>query len=225
MRNAQHEHGRVSAAIQDYVKCCYRLEKRLNRFISLSELAKAMEVAPPSATNMVKRMEGLGLIKKTKTKLQLTKAGTNLALEVIPHHRLLETFLVNEMGMNWAEAHEEAEILEHYISERFEALLDKRLAQPSHDPHGEPIPAKNGKLKEQNLKSLLEYPEKSKLVIGQVQSRNCEMLEYLQKHNLTPGTKIQIQTIAPFDGPISLKVNNKITHIGQKAAHCIFAHK
>src|SRR3990167_3584078 len=120
MENLTHLTSDVTPAVQDYLKTCYRLSAE-GEPVSVSKLAGEMGVAPPSVTNMLKRMEGLSLVKRTRGgKVTLTSQGRRVALEVIRHHRLLETFLVREMGMDWSEAHKEAEVLEHYISERLE---------------------------------------------------------------------------------------------------------
>ena len=216
--------SKVSAAVQDYLKRCYRLEKSNDGKVSISMLAKAMNVSAPSATNMVKRLASLNLVKRRSDgKIKLSPQGNTLALEVIRHHRLLETFLVNEMGMDWAEAHEEAEILEHYISERFEALLDKRLSKPTRDPHGEPIPSLAGAVPKQKLKPILECVEQENITIQEIQSRDPAMLNFLQAHKLTPGTKIRIEEFSPFDGPVLLKVGKKTQAIGRNVAKCIYS--
>lgn len=131
----------VSPAMQDYLKACYRLQQqRDDQPVSLVQLANALDIAPPSVTNMVKRLADLRLMKRVRGGVELTMQGYGVALEVVRHHRLLETFLVNELGMEWKEAHVEAEVLEHYISERLEMLLAKRMQEPTHDPQGKPIP-------------------------------------------------------------------------------------
>lgn len=213
----------TSVAVQDYVKRCYRLENRLSRPVSLSELAKSMEVSAPSVTNMVKRLEQMKFVKRNAgNKLSLTTKGNALALEVIRHHRLLETFLINELGMDWAEAHEEAEVLEHYISERFEALLNARLAEPSHDPHGEPIPTLDGTIQDRELRALLEFERGNRVTIGEIHSRDPNMLDYLQKNGFIPGQKVEICDVAPFEGPLTLKIGRKISYVGRLAAASVY---
>lgn len=140
MRKSPKVAADISPAMQDYLKACHRLQQREDQPVSLVQLAGALEIAPPSVTNMVKRLGELRLMKRVRGGVVLTTAGHSVALEVVRHHRLLETFLVNELGMDWAEAHSEAEVLEHYISERLEAIIAKRMHEPTHDPQGKPIP-------------------------------------------------------------------------------------
>lgn len=216
----------VSPAIQDYLKAIYRLEKSHGEGrVSVTELAGKLTVAPPSVTNMLKRMEGLKLVSRDDNgKVQLRAAGRAIALEVIRHHRLLETFLIEELGMDWAAAHQEAEVLEHYISERLEGLLDQRLARPVRDPHGEPIPGKDGSMPKREAPSLLEHGAGSSLVIRRVEAQDPTLLQYLQAHDLTPGTAIQIRDIAPFNGPLAVQVGRKVHHISREVAACIFGY-
>ncbi|MBI4367721.1 MAG: metal-dependent transcriptional regulator [Deltaproteobacteria bacterium] len=211
----------VSPAIQDYLKACYRLaEERAP--VTMTRLAAALDVAAPSVTNMVKRMEGLRLVRReSESGIALTAHGRAVALEVIRHHRLLETFLVNELGMDWADAHKEAEVLEHYISERLEALLDKRLARPASDPHGEPIPRIDGKVAERRPPSLLDHPVDSIVTIARVESQEPDLLHYLQEHGLVPGAKVRIAGIAPFNGPVAVEVGRRAHHISREVAACI----
>lgn len=213
----------VTPAIQDYLKLCYQLGRATDGDVTMTQLAQALHVRAPSVTNMVKRLEELRLMKRTpKGLVALTPRGEAIALEVIRHHRLLETFLVNTLGMDWAEAHKEAEVLEHYISERFETLIDKYLASPKRDPHGEPIPSRDGKVPTTLPPSLLLQSKGSTLRIIQVRSRDPEMLDYLQCRGLLPGTTIVIQSIEPFHGPFVIRVGSHIEHISREVAGCIY---
>lgn len=213
----------VSPAIQDYLKLCYQLGRATNGEVSMTQLAQALNVRAPSVTNMVKRLEELRLMKRTpKGLVGLTARGEGIALEVIRHHRLLETFLVNTLGMDWAEAHTEAEVLEHYISERFESLIDKHLANPKRDPHGEPIPSRDGKIPATAPPSLLTQAEGRSVRILQVRSRDPEMLEYLQCRGLIPGATLTIQSIEPFHGPFVVRVGTHTEHISREVAGCVY---
>lgn len=215
----------ISASIQDYVKNAYKISQQ-DENITVSKLSRALSVSLPSTTNMIKRLVDLNLMKKNRGgKIKLTEKGELLALEVIRHHRLLETFFIDVLGMDWADAHEEAEILEHYISERLEQLIDRKLAQPKHDPHGEPIPTRSGSLKQKNLLNLLDIPVKEKFRIAEIHSSQAEMLSYLQNNKLLPGTELIISEIAPFDGPVKLEMGKQTYFIGQAAARCIYGEK
>lgn len=215
----------ISASIQDYVKHAYKISQQ-SETITVSNLSRALSVSLPSTTNMIKRLIHLNLMKRSnRGKIALTEKGELLALEVIRHHRLLETFFIDILGMDWAHAHQEAEILEHYISERLEQLIDKKLAQPKHDPHGEPIPTRTGALKQKNLLNLLDAPIMEKFRIIEINSSQSEMLSYLQKQKLFPGTHLIISEVAPFEGPVKLEIGKQTQFIGQAAARCIFGEK
>ncbi len=188
----------------------------------MSQLATAMGVAPPSVTTMVRRMEKLGLVKRdSASRLELTTCGRGIALEVIRHHRLLETFLIGELGMDWADAHREAEVLEHYISERLEAVLDDRLDRPTNDPHGEPIPTSNGYVSPSHHLPLLQLPVGSIATITQVETQDPELLEYLQQHKLVPNQRLRLLELAPFNGPVVLSIDGTLHYISRDVADCI----
>lgn len=211
----------VSPAIQDYLKACYRLGEE-GAAVTTSRLAAALAVAPPSVTNMVKRMERLRLVRRAVDgAIALTGHGRAVALEVIRHHRLLETFLVNDLGMDWAAAHKEAEVLEHYISERLEALLDKKMARPANDPHGEPIPTMDGTIPMRKFPSLLEHGVGAHVTIARVESQEPTLLHYLQAHELVPGTTVRVVEVAPFNGPVAVEVHRRVHHISREVAACI----
>jgi DtxR family transcriptional regulator, Mn-dependent transcriptional regulator len=213
----------VSPAIQDYLKLCYQVSKLNAGQVSMADLAKALQVRAPSVTNMVKKLEGLRLMRRTTSgSLALTPRGESIALEVIRHHRLLETFLVNTLGMDWAEAHKEAEVLEHYISERLESLIDRHLANPTRDPHGEPIPTPSGVVPKHLPPTLLESPLQQKSTIAQIRSRDPAMLSYLQHHKLTPGTTVSVQDVGPFHGPLAIDIDGTIVHVSREVAQCIY---
>jgi DtxR family transcriptional regulator, Mn-dependent transcriptional regulator len=219
----KHITERVSPAIQDYLKHCYHLGRLSGGPITMAQLAQAMHISAPSVTNMVKRLEELKLCKRTQSgKITLTSRGQTIALEVVRHHRLLETFLVKALGMDWADAHKEAEVLEHYISERFEHLIDTYLSNPTRDPHGEPIPGADGYKPTPLPPTLLDFPEKTQFTIQQIRSHDPQMLEYLEKRALTPGTSIDIKEIAPFNGPIAVEVNHQTEYLSREVAACIY---
>lgn len=210
--------------MQDYLKVCYRLSQESPDPVTTSKLASALSVAPPSVTNMVTRLVDQGLARRNRSgHITLSKRGLSVALEIIRHHRLLETFLVEQLGMDWASAHEEAEVLEHYISERLEHLIDKHMGHPKRDPHGEPIPCLSGRVQEgsQGSLPLLELCEGAKAIIQQVAAQDTEILRYLEQEGLTPGTKIQLIQILPFDGPLCLAIKERRIHLGQTVAACI----
>jgi DtxR family transcriptional regulator, Mn-dependent transcriptional regulator len=130
-----------SQAIEDYVKAIYAISLERDGLVLNGEVAQRLEVTPATATVMLKRLDELGLVKYLPYKgVSLTRAGEKVALEVIRHHRLIEAYLSEALGMPKDQVHEEAEVLEHYISEELEELIAAKLGEPSHDPHGTPIP-------------------------------------------------------------------------------------
>src|SRR5918998_6121304 len=149
--------GGLSDAVQDYAKAIYSLQERLEEPVSTSALAERLAVAPASASAMVKRLETLGLVSRRPYHgVELTPAGKRVALEVIRHHRLLELYLAEALGMSWDRVHEEAEVLEHAISPELSALIAEKLGNPTHDPHGDPIPTASGEIEERRYGPLAE---------------------------------------------------------------------
>ena len=131
----------VSNAVQDYAKAIWSLAQRGYQPVSTSALAERLEVSPASASAMIKRLESMGLVEHEPYHgVQLTRAGERVALEVLRHHRLLELYLAEALGMSWDRVHEEAEVLEHAISPALSELIAAKLGNPTHDPHGDPIP-------------------------------------------------------------------------------------
>ncbi|HLR32644.1 MAG TPA: metal-dependent transcriptional regulator, partial [Fodinibius sp.] len=152
----------------------------------------------------------------------LTKSGTKIALEIIRHHRLLELYLLEVMGYSWDEVHDEAEKLEHHISEQFEDKIAKLLDDPTHDPHGDPIPTKEGLMPEMETRSLTEADIDGIYLVSRVKDQDPEVLRYLEKIGLLPGIKIKIKEKAPFKGPVTLLVENEEQVIGHEVARHIF---
>src|SRR5699024_1204357 len=147
---------------------------------------------------MIKRLAKMGLVKYQSYKgATLTPAGRKIALEIIRHHRLLELYLLEVMGYSWDEVHEEAEKLEHHISEQFEDKIADLLDNPTHDPHGDPIPTKEGFIPETEAMPLVEADEGGTYIINRVKDQEPAHLRYLEKEGLLPGVKLQVQQRAP----------------------------
>src|SRR3954447_25218093 len=140
----------VSSAVQDYAKAIYSLERRCDGgAVSTNALAERMGVSAASASSMVKKLGGLGLVEHVPYRgVALTERGAKVALEVLRHHRLLERFLAEELGLPWDRVHDEAEVLEHVLSEELEDLIAAKLGHPTIDPHGDPIPTVDGRIEE-----------------------------------------------------------------------------
>jgi DtxR family Mn-dependent transcriptional regulator len=198
--------------MEDYLKAIYRLEREGDPPISTSTIAETLAVTPPTATSMIEKLDDQELATREKYKgVTLTTEGETIALEVIRHHRLLETFLTEELGYDWAAVHEEAERLEHHISEEFERRVAAALDEPDVDPHGDPIP--NNRLdpiEETPTSTLADYEEGSRLTVARVCDRDPEELTYLDDVGITPGTELVVEEIAPI-GMITVKISDEST--------------
>lgn len=212
-----------SQSVEDYLKAIYKLENEAEGGVSTSRLAKQMGVASASVTNMVKRLSDMGLVEyESYYGARLTETGEKIALEIIRHHRLLELYLKEIMGYSWDEVHEEAEKLEHHISEQFEDKIAELLDHPDFDPHGDPIPDKEGKMPKLKSRSLTEVPQNRPYIIRRVKNQTPELLRYLEKQGLLPGVKVEVTNREPFEGPVQLKAENEKMTIGFNIAEDIF---
>jgi DtxR family Mn-dependent transcriptional regulator len=208
----------LSGAVQDYLKTIFKLQEQ-GGAVSTSALAEAMGVAAASATGMVKKLAGLRLARHSPYQgVILTKAGEKMALEVIRHHRLLELYLAEALGYSWDKVHEEAERLEHVISEEFEEKIFEALGRPTRDPHGDPIPTKDGTLVAGSHERLSDMEPGATGVIRRVSDRNAEMLRYLALRGLVPDATVQVVEKAPFNGPITVKTGEAAHVLGRDLA-------
>jgi DtxR family Mn-dependent transcriptional regulator len=195
-----------SAAIEDYLKAIYLLEQE-HRQVSTSLLAARLGFALASVTGMLQKLARLGLVAYTPYHgVALTDEGRRGALAVLRHHRLLELFLVESLGYSWEEVHEEAEVLEHVLSERLEARIAAQLGHPTVDPHGDPIPLPDGTLPASVSQSLADVPVGTQTQIVRVTDQTPEHLRYLAALGLVPGAAVIIRARAPFDGPLTVGV-------------------
>ncbi|CAN5201376.1 metal-dependent transcriptional regulator [soil metagenome] len=209
-----------SQSVEDYLKAIYKLELSMDgKGVSTSELAREMGVANASVTNMVKRLSELGMVSyQSYYGARLTVSGRKIALEMIRHHRLLELYLAEMLGYSWDQVHEEAEKLEHHISEQFEDKISELLNNPKFDPHGDPIPSKDGKIPKIGLKPLSEASVQERIEVKRVKNQDPELLRYLHSYGLTPGSTVHIVNKEPFEGPIELEVNGKPVTLGHNIA-------
>jgi DtxR family Mn-dependent transcriptional regulator len=208
---ADAQSGRITPAIEDYLKAIYTLQQQVG-VVTTSMLGELRGFKPGSVTGMIKKLAEMHLVQHTPYQgVQLTTGGERIALEVIRHHRLLELYLVEALGYSWDEVHEEAEKLEHHISEKLEARIAARLGDPNVDPHGDPIPTLEGRLPPSDDIRLADLAVGECARIVRVRDQSADRLRYLAGLGLTPGTCVQIADSAPFDGPISLHVAD-LTH-------------
>ena len=200
----------LSQAAQDYIKSIYKLQNGHEpvESVNTSLIAEKMEVAAASATNMVKKLAELNLLQHTPYRgVELTEAGREVALEILRHHRLIELYLSKALGYRWDEVDAEADRLEHVISEEFEDKIDEVLGFPTTDPHGAPIPTKEGDIERFDYQRLTDVAEGKSVVICQVSDQDPEMLRYMASLGLRPGVEIEVRKKAPFNGPIEIQLS------------------
>ncbi len=211
----------VTHAMEDYLKAIYRLEER-GHAVTTQKLAQELEISGASVTNMLKRLAELNLVDYSKYKgVVLTEPGQKIALETIRHHRLLELYLSESLGMPWHEVHAEAERLEHHLSEELEARMDSALGYPTHDPHGDPIPAPDLTIQAVPGVNLTALGHGQQGVVTQVSDRNRDQLEYLGTIGLFPGATVRLVERMPFDGPLRITVEGKESVIGPPLARLV----
>jgi DtxR family Mn-dependent transcriptional regulator len=185
----------ATSTVEDYLKCIHREECSGDRpLVSTGRIAQQMSVAPGTVTAMVKTLTESGLVEyEPYMGVRLTERGRLLAVHVLRRHRLIELFLVRTMGMDWSEVHEEAEVLEHAVSDRLIARIDEMLEHPTADPHGDPIPSSTGLLDEVDHPSLLICPLDHELSITRVTDQRTEFLQLLEQHQLMPGRRAFVE--------------------------------
>lgn len=195
-------------AIEDYLKTIYTLAEEESP-VSTSRIAAARQVKPASVTGMLQRLENLQLVHYEKHYgVTLTETGHKIALEVIRHHRLIELYLIEALGFSWDEVHEQADVLEHVISEKLEERIAAALGYPTLDPHGDPIPNREGQMAQVDWRPLTQLlPGTTARVSRILNDDNSEMLRYLAELGLTPGACITVTALAPDNGPISFTLN------------------
>ncbi|HEX2071928.1 MAG TPA: metal-dependent transcriptional regulator [Thermoleophilaceae bacterium] len=196
----------ISDAVQDYAKAIYSLQERSDEAVSTSALAERLAVSPASASAMVKRLESLGLVSRRPYHgVELTPAGRRVALEVIRHHRLLELYLAEALGMPWDRVHEEAEVLEHAISPELSELIAAKLGNPTHDPHGDPIPTADGEIASASSRPLEDLDEGERGIFVRISDSDPEMLRWLSERGIAPGDRFEVLERQPFDGPLLVR--------------------
>jgi DtxR family transcriptional regulator, Mn-dependent transcriptional regulator len=196
----------LSNAVQDYAKAIWTLAQRSTEPVSTSAIADRLEVSPASASAMVKRLEALGLATREPYHgVRLTSSGERVALEVVRHHRLLELYLADALGMSWDRVHEEAEVLEHAISPELSELIATKLGDPTHDPHGDPIPTRDGHIDEVPTRSLADLEPGDRGLFVRVSDSDPDMLRYLAVRGIAPGDRFEVLEREPFEGPLTVR--------------------
>jgi len=211
-----------SPSVEDYIKAIYKAHAE-NGNVAAQDLAVRLGVSAPAVSKMMRRLAELRLISHTPYQgLKLTHSGDKLALEIIRHHRLLELYLVQAMGFSWDSVHEEAERLEHHISEEFEDRIDQLLGYPTACPHGDPIPTRAGTIARTSNVTLAQQSAPARLVVRRVRDEDAELLRYLGGEGITPGTAIEFVTQEPFEGALVLNIGGKLVRLTPHAARQVF---
>lgn len=214
----------LTISIQDYLKTIYELTQN-GQPASTTALAAHLNIAPASATGMIQKLASTKppLVEYRKHQgVKLTRQGQRAALEVIRHHRLLETWLVQTLGYTWDEVHSEAERLEHVISEDFEARIAAALGNPARDPHGEPIPSADLTMPADDLTPLSALCTNQTAVIQRVNAADSDLLRHLEGLGLTPGKHLKVLAHSPFDGNLTLKIGDRQSILGLAITSKIF---
>ncbi len=213
---------KLSSPMEDYLKTIYMLREREGA-ASTTAIAAALEVTPASVTGMIKKLAELKLVRHTPYQgVELTKSGEKIALEMVRHHRLLELYLFEALGYAWDEVHAEADVLEHVISEAFEERVAARLGDPSVDPHGDPIPAKDGTIVAVKERALLAMQPGESAQITHINDTHSDMLRYAAGLGLMPTTRLTLIEIEPFGGSLRVKIGKAEKTIGRELAAEIF---
>jgi DtxR family Mn-dependent transcriptional regulator len=213
----------ISPHIQDYAKAVYALEARAgDAAVSTNDLAERLGVTPGSVSAMVRKLAELGLVEHQPYRgVKLTDHGREVALEVLRHHRLLELFLAQELGMPWDRVHDEAEVLEHVISEELEQLIAARLGHPKLDPHGDPIPTHAFEIDEGQTYSLDELSAGMAGRFARVSDSDPEMLRYLDGEGIRLGDRVEVAGRQPFGGPVYVRLGERELALGGELARAM----
>jgi DtxR family Mn-dependent transcriptional regulator len=208
----------VTAPVEDYLKVIFELESAAG-IAGTNEIAAELGFAPASVSGMVRRLAEQGLITHERYRgVKLTKAGRRAALRTIRRHRVIEAYLTTALGYPWDRVHDEAERLEHAASDELIDRMAAAIGEPATDPHGAPIPTRDGTLADPPLVALADVDVGSRVTIERVGDRDAEQLRYLAEVGITPGRVVQILARAPFDGPIDLRVGKTTRSIGPALA-------
>jgi DtxR family Mn-dependent transcriptional regulator len=212
----------VSASVQDYAKAVYALEVRRGAPVSTTDLAERLGVTSGSVSAMLRKLSEVGLLEHEPYHgVRLTDDGRRVALEVLRHHRLLELFLAQELGMPWDQVHAEAEVLEHVLSEDLERLIAARLGDPVVDPHGDPIPTAAFEIDERPTRSLDELSTRDTGRFVRVSDSDPEMLRYLAEQGIALGDRLEVTGRQPFGGPVFVRVGQREQALGGELARAI----
>jgi len=211
----------LSGPVEDYLKVIYELEASSGA-AGTNEIAATLGIAPPSVSGMIRRLAEQALITHERYRgVRLTRAGRRAALRTIRRHRVIEAYLTSALGYPWDRVHDEAERLEHAASDELIDRMAAAIGEPETDPHGAPIPTRDGTLVEERLVSLATVAVGDRVRIQRVGDRDAEQLRYLAELGIVPGRQVEVVARAPFDGPIDLRIGRVVRSIGPALARQI----
>lgn len=218
----------LSRSVEDYLKTIYQLCEHADE-AATSDIAQRLGIAPASVTGMIKRMAEQGLLAHERYHgVQLTPEGQRAALAVMRRHRILETYLITKLGYDWSGVHEEAERLEHAVSDELIERMAFALGNPRYDPHGAPIPTPDGQIERPSLVPLSALGVNERAVLRQVGDDDSDRLRYLKTLGLTPMAPLVVVERKPFGGPLTVRVGSSDTRdqvIGPELAECLFVER
>lgn len=210
-----------SKSVQDFLKAVYSLQAQ-GESASTNALAEELDVKAPSITDMAQRLVAGGLVDYERYKgVRLTSAGEALALKILRRHRLIELYLVNELGYALQQVHQEAENLEHVVSDQFVDALAAKLGNPELDPHGDPIPGEDGTIIQRDLSLLTEWPLHQAAVVSRIKADNPDMLQHILERGFKLQAQIEVLARDPFEGPLTTMVDGEQRVVGHQVASCI----
>ena len=214
-----HPMGRTKPGAENYAKALYELEAAGGSPVGTTAVAQRLGVTPASASGMLRRLAKDGVVEYAPYHgARLTPEGEQIALEVIRHHRLIELFLAEVLGMPWDRVHSEAEVLEHHISEELEELIAAKLGEPALDPHGDPIPSRDLAIGPDDSVPLIELESGESGVFARISDSDASMLRYLAEREIHPGTSLLVQGHEPFGGPVLVQIGDRTHSLGPELA-------
>ncbi len=214
-----HRERRSNEGAENYAKAIYHLQDRGDESVHTSAVAERLGVTPASASAMLKRLADEGLVDyEPYHGARLTAQGERVALETIRHHRLIELFLAEVLGMPWDRVHEEAEVLEHHISEELEELIAAKLGEPALDPHGDPIPDRDLAISDDDSVPLSDLEPGERGTFTRVSDSDAEMLRYLAAREIQPGAVVLVKGQEPFGGPVMVELDGRDHPLGPELA-------
>ena len=204
----------LTGPVEDYLKAIYELE-RSGEPAETNAIARLLEIAPASVSGMMRRLAELRLITHERYRgARLTAAGRRAALKTLRRHRVIEAYLTSALGYSWDRVHDEAERLEHAASDELIDRMAEAIGEPATDPHGAPIPTREGRLEEPTLVPLASLEPGKTARVERVSDRNAERLRYLAELGIVPGVDVRVVAREPFEGPIALQVHNAKRTVG-----------